>query len=323
MPLDKEPDESPRKVLDTPVVNAPPDPAPIATFPKASLVCRLIVLPAPLNETVCPALGVANKLWKSGFKVVGVPKTIDNDLSGTDYTFGFDTAVNIAMDAIDRIHTTAESHKRVMIIEVMGRHAGWIAMHSGLAAGADIILIPEREIYVEQIIKVIQSRLDRGRKFSIVVVAEGAKFSESDKKESTLVLQDKKLDEFGHVRLGGISNTLADVIEKRTGIETRATILGHIQRGGSPTAYDRVLGTRFGVYAVEMINDNKFGRMAALKAAEITGKQQKYIWKSSNTIEISLELYKHNPLTLGNSTTLLKSAEIAGKQEKYLWKSSK
>jgi phosphofructokinase-like protein len=214
-------------------------------------------------------LGVANKLSKSGFKAVGVPKTIDNDLSGTDYTFGFDTAVNIAMDAIDRIHTTAESHKRVMIIEVMGRHAGWIAMHSGLAAGADIILIPEREIYVDQILKVIHSRLDRGRKFSIVVVAEGAKFSEGDTKESSFILQDTKLDEFGHVRLGGISNTLADIIEKRTGIETRATILGHIQRGGSPTAYDRVLGTRFGVYAVEMIKDNKFGRMAALKGTDI------------------------------------------------------
>lgn len=214
-------------------------------------------------------LGVANKLAKSGFKVVGVPKTIDNDLSGTDYTFGFDTAVNIAMDAIDRIHTTAESHKRVMIIEVMGRHAGWIAMHSGLAAGADIILIPEKEIHVEEIIKVIHSRLDRGRKFSIIVVAEGAKFSESDAKEGKFILQDTKLDAFGHVRLGGISNTLAEVIEQKTGIETRATILGHIQRGGSPTAFDRVLGTRFGVYAVEMIKDEKFGKMAALKAAEI------------------------------------------------------
>jgi 6-phosphofructokinase 1 len=214
-------------------------------------------------------LGVANKLSKSGLKVVGVPKTIDNDLSGTDYTFGFDTAVNIAMDAIDRIHTTAESHKRVMIIEVMGRHAGWIAMHSGIAAGADLILIPEKEIRLHEIIDVIKRRLDRGRKFSIIVVAEGAKFSEDDQKEGTLVLQDTKLDAFGHVRLGGIANILADILEKKTGIETRATILGHIQRGGSPTAYDRVLGTRFGVYAVEMIKDGKFGRMAALKGAQI------------------------------------------------------
>jgi len=214
-------------------------------------------------------LGVASKLVKAGLNVVGVPKTIDNDLNGTDYTFGFDTAVNIAMDAIDRIHTTAESHKRVMIVEVMGRHAGWIAMHSGIAAGADIILIPEREIKLREITKVIKSRIERGRKFSIIVVAEGAKFSQSDKEEGTFILQDEKLDAFGHVRLGGISNVLAEVIEKKTGIETRATILGHIQRGGSPTAYDRVLGTRFGVYAVNMIKEGKFGRMAALQGTQI------------------------------------------------------
>ncbi len=214
-------------------------------------------------------LGVANKLAKSGLRVVGVPKTIDNDLSGTDYTFGFDTAVNIAMDAIDRIHTTAESHKRVMIVEVMGRHAGWIAMHSGIAAGADIILIPEKEIRLDEITKVIKSRIERGRQFSIIVVAEGAKFSKSDKEAGTFILQDEKLDAFGHVRLGGIANVLAEVIEKKTGIETRATILGHIQRGGSPTAYDRVLGTRFGVYAVSMIKDGKFGRMAALQGTQI------------------------------------------------------
>ena len=214
-------------------------------------------------------LGVANKLYGSGFKVVGVPKTIDNDLSGTDYTFGFDTAVNIAMDAIDRLHTTAESHQRVMIIEVMGRHAGWIAMHSGIASGADLILIPEKEIRIEEIQTVIKTRIERGRKFSIIVVAEGAKISESDSIEGKLILQDEKLDAFGHVRLGGIANILADIIERKTGIETRATILGHIQRGGSPTAYDRVLGTRFGVYAVEMINAEKYGRMAALQGTQI------------------------------------------------------
>lgn len=214
-------------------------------------------------------LGVANKLAKAGLKVVGVPKTIDNDLNGTDYTFGFDTAVNIAMDAIDRIHTTAESHKRVMIIEVMGRHAGWIAMHSGIAAGADIILIPEKEIRVNEIISVIYSRLNRGRKFSIVVVAEGAKFCEDDADEGQFVTQDQKVDAFGHVRLGGIANLLAEVLERKTGIETRATILGHIQRGGSPTAFDRVLGTRFGVFAVEMIKNNNFGCMAALKGTDI------------------------------------------------------
>jgi phosphofructokinase-like protein len=214
-------------------------------------------------------LGVAARLNKAGLKVVGIPKTIDNDLKGTDYTFGFDTAVNIAMDAIDRIHTTAESHKRVMIVEVMGRHAGWIAMHSGIAAGADSILIPERDIKLDEIINVIQSRINRGRQFSIVVVAEGAKFSKNDKDASTYILQDEKLDSFGHVKLGGIAYMLADIIEKKTGIETRATILGHIQRGGSPTAYDRVLGTRFGVYAVDMIKDGIFGRMAALQGTQI------------------------------------------------------
>lgn len=214
-------------------------------------------------------LGVAAKLAKSGFKVVGVPKTIDNDLSGTDYTFGFDTAVNIAMEAIDRIHTTAESHHRVMIVEVMGRHAGWIAIHSGMAAGADMIFIPERKINLNSVTDVINHRKKRGRKFSIIVVAEGAEISESDKKAGKLILQDEKLDAFGHVRLGGISNVLADIIEKQTGVEARATILGHVQRGGSPTAFDRVLGSRFGVYAVEMINEGKFGRMAALRGTEI------------------------------------------------------
>ena len=214
-------------------------------------------------------LGVANKLAKTGFKVVGVPKTIDNDLNGTDYTFGFDTAVNIAMDAIDRIHTTAESHHRAMIIEVMGRHAGWIAMHAGIAGGADLILIPEKEIKLDEVIKVMDDREKRGRTFSIIVVAEGAKISESDQKSSEMVLQDEKLDAFGHVRLGGIANLLAEIIEKKTGVETRATVLGHIQRGGSPTAYDRVLGSRFGVQAVEMVKEGKFGRMAALRGTEI------------------------------------------------------
>lgn len=214
-------------------------------------------------------LGVANKLHKAGLKVVGVPKTIDNDLNGTDYTFGFDTAVNIAMDAIDRIHTTAESHHRAMIIEVMGRHAGWIAMHAGIAGGADLILIPEKEIKLDEVIKVMNEREKRGRTFSIIVVAEGAKISESDQKSSQMILQDEKLDAFGHVRLGGIAALLAEIIEYKTGVETRATILGHIQRGGSPTAYDRVLGSRFGVHAVEMVKEGKFGRMAALKGTEI------------------------------------------------------
>jgi ATP-dependent phosphofructokinase / diphosphate-dependent phosphofructokinase len=214
-------------------------------------------------------LGVANKLSKAGLKVVGVPKTIDNDLNGTDYTFGFDTAVNTAMDAIDRIHTTAESHHRAMIIEVMGRHAGWLAMHAGIAGGADLILIPEKEIVMKDVLEVIRQRTERGKTFSIIVVAEGAKISESDQKDAKMVTQDEKLDAFGHVRLGGIANILAEMIEQKTGIETRATVLGHIQRGGSPTAYDRVLGSRFGVHAVEMVKEEKFGRMAALRGTEI------------------------------------------------------
>jgi phosphofructokinase-like protein len=216
-------------------------------------------------------LGVAAKLFNAGVRVVGVPKTIDNDLNGTDFTFGFDTAVNVATEAIDRIHTTAESHNRVMVVEVMGRHTGWIALYSGLAGGADVILIPEKPFDLDEVAEVIRKRHDRGKNFSIVVVSEGAKFipgSEKDK-DGKLIVQDVKLDAFGHVRLGGIGNLIADGIEKRTGFETRATILGHIQRGGSPTAGDRVLGTRFGVYAVDMIKQGKFGRMAALHGNQI------------------------------------------------------
>jgi phosphofructokinase-like protein len=212
-------------------------------------------------------LGVASKLYKAGVKVVGVPKTIDNDISATDFTFGFDTAVNIATEAIDRIHTTAESHNRVMVVEVMGRHAGWIALYAGLAGGADVILIPEKPFNLDDVAAIIKKRHERGKSFSIVVASEGAKFapgSEKDK-DGKLIVQDVKLDAFGHVRLGGIGNLLAEGIEKRTGFETRATILGHIQRGGSPTAADRVLGTRYGVFAVDLVKDGKFGRMAALQ----------------------------------------------------------
>ncbi len=216
-------------------------------------------------------LGVAAKLHNAGVKLVGVPKTIDNDLGGTDFTFGFDTAVNIATEAIDRIHTTAESHNRVMVVEVMGRHTGWIALYSGLAGGADVILIPEKPFDLDEVAEVIKKRHKRGKSFSIVVVSEGAKFiPSSDKdKDGKLIVQDRKLDAFGHVRLGGIGNLLADEIEKRTGFEARATILGHIQRGGSPTATDRVLATRFGVHAVDMVNSGKFGRMAALRGNAI------------------------------------------------------
>ncbi|MDD5237162.1 MAG: 6-phosphofructokinase, partial [Candidatus Omnitrophica bacterium] len=192
-------------------------------------------------------LGVASKLTKDGISnIVGVPKTIDNDLSSTDYTFGFDTALNTATECIDRLHTTAESHHRVMVVEVMGRHAGWIAVESGIAGGADFILIPELPIDIEEVCASIKKRHSRGKTFSIIVVSEGAQF-----KEGTFVLQEEKLDEFGHVRLGGIGEKLAGEIEKKTGYETRVTVLGHIQRGGTPTAFDRILGTRFGIRAVE------------------------------------------------------------------------
>lgn len=208
-------------------------------------------------------LGGASKLHKDGFKVVGVPKTIDNDLNGTDYTFGFDTAVNIAMEAIDRLHTTAESHRRIMVVEVMGRHAGWIALHAGLAGGADVILIPEVPIKLNDVCEVIKKRHARGKDFSIIVVAEGAKFDGSE------VLVEQKLDEFGHVRLGGIGDALAKAIESKTGCETRVTVLGHIQRGGSATAFDRVLGTRFGHMAVELVKKGQFGKMVALRGNQI------------------------------------------------------
>jgi len=209
-------------------------------------------------------LGVASKLSKKGLNIVGVPKTIDNDLSCTDYTFGFDTAVNIATEAIDRLHSTAESHHRIMVVEVMGRHAGWIAIHSGIAGGADVILIPEFPIDIEEVVKSLKHRHERGKGFSIVVVAEGAKF-----KEGQLVLQEEELDAFGHVRLGGVGQRLGGLIEKKTGFETRVTVLGHIQRGGTPTARDRMLATRFGVKAVEMVHNKKFGMMAALKGDSI------------------------------------------------------
>ncbi len=208
--------------------------------------------------------GVSAKLYKDKLNVVGVPKTIDNDLSATDYTFGFDTAVNIATEAIDRLHTTAESHHRIMVVEVMGRHAGWIAVHAGLAGGADVILIPEIPIEINKVCSILKARHDRGKGFSIVVVAEGAQFGKED-----LVLQEKELDAFGHVRLGGIGQSLGSRIEKITGFETRVTVLGHIQRGGTPTAFDRVLGTRFGIKAIEMILNKQFGMMASLRGNKI------------------------------------------------------
>jgi ATP-dependent phosphofructokinase / diphosphate-dependent phosphofructokinase len=208
-------------------------------------------------------LGVANRLWESGIHVVGVPKTIDNDLGATDYTFGFDTAVNIAMEAIDRLHTTAESHHRALIVEVMGRHAGWIALHAGMAGGANVILIPERPFDIEEVCNYVQHRFQT-RYAPIVVVAEGA----HPKATSSSVL-DQQLDAFGHIRLGGVGQMLAEEIEKRTGKEARATVLGHTQRGGTPTAFDRVLATRFGVHAIRAVADGAFGMMVALRGTDI------------------------------------------------------
>ncbi len=199
-----------------------------------------------------------------GVRIVGVPKTIDNDLSATDFTFGFDTAVQIATDAIDRLHTTAESHDRVMVCEVMGRHAGWIATFAGMAGGADVILIPEEPFDVDDVCERIRHRHLRGASFSIVVVAEGAV-----PKEGTMVTQEAEVDQFGHVRLGGIGNLLQGEIEGRTGFETRVTILGHIQRGGTPTAYDRVLATRFGIEAIDAVHQQDFGTMVALRGPDI------------------------------------------------------
>jgi phosphofructokinase-like protein len=214
-------------------------------------------------------LGVAFKLHEAGLKVVGIPKTIDNDLAGTDYTFGFDTAVNVAMEAIDRVHSTAESHNRALIVEVMGRHTGWIAIESGLASGADVILIPEKPFDIDSICEVIKKRHDDGKDFTIIVVAEGAKLKVEAGIDGTMILQDMEKDAFGHVRLGGIGSVLAKEIEKRTGFEARFVILGHIQRGGTPTAFDRVLASRFGVAAVDLIHKGEYGKMVALKGLEI------------------------------------------------------
>jgi 6-phosphofructokinase 1 len=209
-------------------------------------------------------LGVAARLDGDGVRVVGVPKTIDNDLSGTDFTFGFHTAVQIATDAIDRLHTTAESHDRVMVVEVMGRHAGWIATYSGMAGGADVILVPEEPFDIEEICDRLIHRHQRGANFSIVVAAEGA-----TPKEGTMEVQTGEVDEFGHVRLGGIGQRLADEIERRTGFEARMTALGHVLRGGSPTAYDRVIATRFGVEAIDAVHEGEFGVMVALRGTDV------------------------------------------------------
>jgi ATP-dependent phosphofructokinase / diphosphate-dependent phosphofructokinase len=209
-------------------------------------------------------LGVAAELQeRHGIPCVGVPKTIDNDLSATDYTFGFDTAVNIATEAIDRLHTTAESHMRVLVVEVMGRHSGWIALHSGLAGGANVILIPEQRFDLDQVCAWVENRFQI-RYAPIVVVAEGAMPVDGD-----LVLKDGTLDSFGHVRLSGIGEWLAGQIEKRTGKEARTTVLGHVQRGGTPSAFDRWLATRFGLHAIDAVHEGDFGKMVSLRGTEI------------------------------------------------------
>ena len=211
-------------------------------------------------------LGVARRLSEAGLPIVGVPKTIDNDIGETDFTFGFQTAVQIATDAIDRLHTTAESHNRVMVVEVMGRHAGWIATYAGIAGGADAILVPERPFDLEEVCARLRRRHERGVTFSIVVVSEGA----TPKEGGAMRLGgESETDEFGHARLGGIGVELAREVESQTGYETRATILGHVQRGGTPTAYDRVLATRFGVAAMDAVAGGRFGRMVALHGPDI------------------------------------------------------
>jgi len=249
-------------------------------------------------------LGVAKKLHEMGIPIVGVPKTIDNDLSGTDYTFGFDTAISIVTEAIDRLHTTAESHRRVIVVEVMGRHAGWIATLAGIAGGADEILIPEVPFDVDEVCQNLKDRYNRGKKFSIIAVAEGAhpkeeKSSDMQNEEkntfdhnigSKLITQTEERDAFGHIRLGGIAHFLAKEIEKRMEVETRVTVLGHVQRGGSPTAHDRVLATRFGVAAVELIKNEDFGKMVALQGNKIVPVDLEEAVSKSKTVD--MELYE-------------------------------
>ena len=210
-------------------------------------------------------LSVASRLRERGVAVIGVPKTIDNDIYGTDQTFGFDTAVNIATEAIDRLHTTAEAHSRTLVVEIMGRQAGWIALWAGIAGGADLVLLPEFPMSMEEICKIIKARQAGGKNFSIIAVAEGFKI------EGHEVLQTKELDAFGHARLGGIGEVLSREIEKATGIESRTVVLGYIQRGGTPTAYDRMLGTRYGVKAVELAISGQFGKMVCLRGTDVVG----------------------------------------------------
>ncbi len=267
-------------ILGTSRTNPYRDPAKVAALKENFRQWQLDGLIAVGGEDT---LGVATKLSKEGFRVVGVPKTIDNDLSSTDYTFGFDTAVNTVMESLDRLHTTAESHHRIMVAEVMGRQAGWIAVHAGIAGGADFIFIPEVPIHIEQVCDAIRKRHARGKTFSIIVVAEGAEFADQGPTRA-----DEKRDEFGHVRLGGIGDRLGRVIEEKTGFETRVTVLGHVQRGGSPTAFDRVLGTRFGVKAVELVLAGQWGQMVSLQGNRIVSVPIEEATRQLKTVDMGL-----------------------------------
>jgi 6-phosphofructokinase 1 len=228
-------------------------------------------------------LGVAYKMYEMGLPCVGVPKTIDNDLAATDYTFGFHTAVSIACEALDRLHTTAEAHHRVIILEVMGRNTGWIALWAGLAGGADVILIPEKPFNIDEVCDIIRQRRKRGRNFSLVVAAEGAK-PEGGKE----IVYSSGVDEFGHARLGGVGYYLGKEIEKRMDIETRVVVLGHLQRGGSPIAFDRVLATRYGIAAIDLVHEGKFGQMVALRGNEIVSVPLKDVVGKRKTVDLKL-----------------------------------
>jgi phosphofructokinase-like protein len=230
-------------------------------------------------------LSVAHKMGELDLKAVGVPKTIDNDLAGTDYTFGFNTAVSIATEALDRLHTTAETHHRVIILEVMGRYTGWIALEAGLAGGADIILIPEKPFDIDKVCEYIKQRHERGRNFSIIVVAEGAK-----PKGGVEIVYSESLDEFGHIRLGGVGYFIGKEIEKCIKIETRVVVLGHLQRGGTPTAFDRVLATRYGIAAIDLVHEGRFDRMVSLKCNRIESVPFKDVVGKRKTVD--LELYE-------------------------------
>jgi len=237
-------------------------------------------------------LSVALHFYKQGVPVIGIPKTIDNDIKGTDFTFGFNTAVSTVTEAIDRLHTTAESHHRIMVVEVMGRHSGWIAVMAGIAGGADLILIPEVEFNLDKVCGMLKKRHEL-KQFSIVVIAEGVKPPEG----KGFAKQSNKVDEFGNVKLGGIGQIIGDIIEKRTGIETRVTMLGHVQRGGSPTAYDRVLATRFGVAAVEALHKKDYGKMVALRSEQIiTIPLEEAVLKNKH---VDMEFYKMAEIFFG------------------------